>query len=120
MHTYSLIIISILLNAVGQLFLKGGTEKVGVIHLDNVLSLLWDIVFNPMILTGIICYTVSLGLWIMALSRVEVSFAYPMLSLGYVVTAIAAYFLFDEPLSLMRMAGIAVIIVGVYMISRTA
>jgi multidrug transporter EmrE-like cation transporter len=62
---------------------------------------------------------VSVVVWILALSRVEVSIAYPMLSLGYVVNAVAAWWLFGEVLNAMRLAGIAVIIVGVVLVARS-
>jgi multidrug transporter EmrE-like cation transporter len=55
----------------------------------------------------------------MALSRVEVSIAYPMLSIGYVVNALAALWLFGEAVSVTRMAGIGIIIVGVYVVARS-
>jgi multidrug transporter EmrE-like cation transporter len=55
----------------------------------------------------------------MALSRVEVSVAYPMLSFGYIVNALAAWWLFGEAVSIERMAGIAVIIFGVFLITRS-
>jgi len=57
--------------------------------------------------------------WIMALSRVEVSIAYPMLSIGYVVNALAAWYLFGEALGAMRLTGIGFIIVGVYLVARS-
>jgi len=71
------------------------------------------------ILAGLACYVISVGVWLVALSRVEVSLAYPMLSLGYVVNAVAAYWLFGEALGPMRCAGIAIILVGVFVIART-
>jgi len=57
--------------------------------------------------------------WVVALSRVPVSIAYPMLSIGYVVNAIAAWALLGETVTTMRMAGIAVIVVGVFMVARS-
>jgi multidrug transporter EmrE-like cation transporter len=62
---------------------------------------------------------VSVVVWIMALSRVEVSIAYPMLSIGYVVNALAAWYLFGEAVTLTRLAGIGVIIIGVYLVARS-
>jgi drug/metabolite transporter (DMT)-like permease len=120
MYTFPIILTGVLLNAVAQLCLKAGTQKIGAITMDNIMGLVWQIAFNPMIFAGLFCYVLSVGLWIVALSRVDVSYAYPMLSLGYVVNAIAAYYLFDEQLSPMRIAGIGVIILGVFLISRTA
>ena len=55
----------------------------------------------------------------MALSRVQVSVAYPLLSVGYVVNAIAAWYLFGEAVTPMRLTGIAVIIVGVWLVARS-
>lgn len=122
MNTIPIILLGVLLNAAAQLFLKAGTSKVGPITLsvDNAWPLFWHLAFNPMIFLGLSCYVISVAAWIIALSRVDVSYAYPMLSIGYVVSAIAAYYLFGETLSPMRLAGIFVIILGVYMISRTA
>ena len=74
---------------------------------------------EPHILGGMTCYVVSLVVWIMGLSRVEVSIAYPMLSIGYALNAVAAWYLFGEAVSLTRLAGIGVIIVGVYIVARS-
>ena len=62
---------------------------------------------------------VSVVVWILALSRVEVSIAYPMLSIGYVVNAGLAWFLFGEAVGPQRLAGIAVIIIGVVIVARS-
>lgn len=119
--SFGLILTGVLLNAVAQLLLKAGTNQLGVISFtrDNILSLGWQIGTQPHIFGGLTCYAVSVVVWIMALSRVEVSIAYPMLSIGYVVNAIAAWWLFGEAVSLTRMLGIGVIIVGVYIVARS-
>jgi len=62
---------------------------------------------------------VSVMVWLLVLSRVEVSFAYPLLSVGYIVNAVAAYYLFQENISLTRIAGILIIVAGVYLITRS-
>jgi multidrug transporter EmrE-like cation transporter len=66
------------------------------------------------------CYGVSVILWLGALSRVPVSIAYPMLSVGYIVNALAAAFLFSEALTTGKILGIALIIGGVVLLARTA
>ena len=71
------------------------------------------------IMGGLVCYAISVVVWILALSRVEVSIAYPMLSLGYVVNAIAAWYLFGEALSMQRVVAIGIILVGVYILARS-
>ncbi|MGD9650301.1 MAG: EamA family transporter [Dongiaceae bacterium] len=117
-----LILFGVLLNAFAQLALKAGVNRIG--HFDFSLNNIWPIGLamagNIYILGGLFLYGVSVIVWLMALSRVDVSFAYPMLSVGYIINAVAAYYLFDENLSVTRLAGIGVIIVGVYLISRTA
>ncbi len=75
--------------------------------------------FQPGILGGLACYAISVVVWIVALSRVEVSIAYPMLSIGYVVNAALAWWLFGEQLNAQRWLGIAVIIVGVVLVGRS-
>lgn len=119
--SFGLILAGVLLNAVAQLLLKAGTNQLGVISFtrDNVLGLSWQIGTQPHIFGGLTCYVISVVVWIMALSRVEVSIAYPMLSIGYVVNALAAWWLFGEALSAMRVTGIGVIIVGVYLVARS-
>ena len=57
-------------------------------------------------------------MWILALSRVDVTIAYPMLSLGYVVTALAAWVFLGEVLSLSRVLGIRIVILGVFILAR--
>ena len=86
---------------------------------DNLLPVGWKLALEPHIVGGIGCYVISVVVWILALSRVEVSIAYPMLSVGYVINALAAWYLFGEAVTPMRMLGIGVIIVGVYMVARS-
>jgi multidrug transporter EmrE-like cation transporter len=62
---------------------------------------------------------VSVAVWIIGLSRVDVSIAYPMLSLGYVVNAIAAWYLFGEVMSVQKLVGIGIILVGVVILARS-
>ncbi len=117
-----LVLSGVLLNAAAQLLLKMATERTGVLELHHMASiagisallLQW-----PMVL-GLLCYGVSLLIWLMALSRVEVSLAYPMLALGYVCNAFAAQWLLNEMVSPMRWLGIAIIVLGVIVLSRSA
>ena len=119
--SFSLILTGVLLNAAAQLLLKAGTNAVGHFEFsrDNIVPVGWQLATEPHIMGGLAFYVISVVVWIMALSRVEVSIAYPMLSIGYVVNAMAAWWLFGEAVSLTRLAGIGVIIVGVYIVSRS-
>ena len=119
--SFSLVLCGVLLNAAAQLLLKAGTNAVGAFEFsrDNVLPVGWKLASEPHIIGGLACYVVSVVVWIMALSRVEVSIAYPMLSIGYVVNAIAAWYLFGEAVTAMRMTGISFIIIGVFIVARS-
>jgi multidrug transporter EmrE-like cation transporter len=119
--SFSLLMTGVLLNAGAQLLLKAGTNSVGVFEFsrDNLLPVGWKLATEPHIVGGLACYVISVMVWIMALSRVEVSIAYPLLSVGYVVNAIAAYYLFGEAVTPMRLAGIGVIIIGVVLVTRS-
>jgi len=119
--SFSLLMTGVLLNAAAQLLLKAGTNSVGVFEFSraNIGPIGWKLATEPHILGGLTCYVISVVVWIMALSRVEVSIAYPLLSVGYIVNAIAAWYLFGEAVSVTRLAGIGVIIVGVYIVARS-
>ena len=118
---FSLVIFGVMLNAVAQLLLKAGTRVIGHFEFSaaNIWPIGWQLATNPYIFGGLMCYVVSVGVWILALSRVEVSIAYPMLSLGYVVNAFFAWWLFGEAVTAMRLAGIGFIIVGVYLVAKS-
>jgi multidrug transporter EmrE-like cation transporter len=115
------ILAGVALNATAQLLLKAGTNAVG--HFDftmaNIIPIGWRIATQPPIVGGLACYVLSVVVWVVGLSRVDVSIAYPMLSLGYVVNAFAAWYLFGEVLSAQRLIGIGVILVGVVLVARS-
>ncbi|VTU22365.1 Undecaprenyl phosphate-aminoarabinose flippase subunit ArnF [Variovorax sp. SRS16] len=117
------ILSGVLLNAVAQLLLKAGAASAGEITLASGAPALWrtalGLAQHPAILGGLTCYAVSVVVWIIALSRVEVSIAYPMLSIGYVLNAVLAWWLFGEDLNAQRWLGIGVIIVGVVLVARS-
>jgi multidrug transporter EmrE-like cation transporter len=119
---YLLILLGVLLNAAAQLLLKAGMNTIGHFEFStiNMLPIGLKVMASPPIVAGLFAYVVSVGVWLLVLSRVQVSFAYPMLSIGYIVNALAAYYFFGEDLSLMRIGGVVVIMAGVYMISQTA
>lgn len=119
--TFSLLMLGVSLNAMAQLLLKAGTNAIGQFDFSagNIVPVGMKLALEPHILGGVACYVVSLVVWILGLSRVEVSIAYPMLSVGYVLNAVAAWYLFGEAVSMTRLAGIGIIIVGVYIVARS-
>ena len=121
MISFALVLIGVLLNAAAQLLLKAGTNAIGHFEfsMNNLVPVGLKVATEPHIFGGLACYAISVVVWIMALSRVEVSIAYPMLSIGYVVNAIAAWYLFGEAVSVSRLVGIGIIIIGVYVVARS-
>ena len=117
----SLLLLGVLLNAGAQLLLKAGTNAVGHFEFtaSNVVPVGMKLALQPHILGGVACYVVSLVVWIMGLSRVPVSVAYPMLSVGYVLNAVAAWYLFGESITAQKLIGIGFIIAGVYLVARS-
>ena len=120
---FAWVLSGVLLNAVAQLLLKAGASSAGHITLAAGSPALWrtaaGLAQHPAILGGLACYAVSVLVWIVALSRVEVSIAYPMLSIGYVLNALLAWWLFGEDLNAQRWLGIGVIVVGVVLVARS-
>jgi len=119
--SFGLLMVGVLLNAVAQLLLKAGTNAVGSFeyNMANAIPVGMRLALEPHILGGLACYVVSVIVWIMALSRVEVSIAYPMLSIGYVVNAIAAWYLLGESVTPMRLIGIGIIVLGCFIVARS-
>lgn len=122
MKEIPLILLAVIINTLAQLALKAGMERIGYFNfsLTNLTSISLQVLTNPFILAGLVCYVGSVVIWLLVLSRVQVGIAYPMISLGYIFTAIAAYYLFDEPLTMLRIVGIGVIMLGVYLVARTS
>ena len=118
---FAFLITGVLLNAAAQLFLKAGTNTLGVISLtrDNWIDTFGRMATTAPFVAGVGCYVVSLVVWILGLSRVPVSMAYPLLSLGYVVNAVAAQYLFGEAVTVTRWLGIGFIVVGVWLVAKS-
>jgi multidrug transporter EmrE-like cation transporter len=119
--TWGLLLGGVLLNATAQLLLKAATRQSGELVADSG-QISWSSVIQVLgavpLWVGLACYGVSVVVWLGALSRVPVSVAYPMLSIGYVVNAFAAALLFGEALSVGKLAGIAMICAGVITLAR--
>ncbi len=118
--SFSLIFIGVMLNAAAQILMKAGTNAVGHFEfsMGNVLPIGLKLATEWHIVAALFCYALSVVVWVLALSRVPVSIAFPMLSMAYVVNAVAAYYLLGEPFNATKLIGMGVIILGVIIISR--
>ena len=117
----SLILLDVALNVAGQLSLKFGMSKMGnfSLNLPALSSVFFRAVTNPYVILGLCCYGMGFMVWLIVLAKAEVSYAYPMISLGYVFTAVLAWQLFGEHVTAFRMVGILVTCLGVFLIARS-
>lgn len=112
-----LILLSVLLNCAAQLLIRKGMLIEGEVGMQNMLSHVGAMITNVWLWGAMFCFLGSILLWIVVLSRVEVSYAYVFNSIGYVVLTVCAYWLFDESISVYKILGMAVVIVGLIIMS---
>jgi drug/metabolite transporter (DMT)-like permease len=121
MSALVLILISGLLGVAGQVMLKqallaGGPLPLG---LDTAPGLVWQLASNPLVVVGLAVYVSGTFFWLIALSRVDLSYAYPFASLNYVFVLAASWVLLGEQPTPMRLLGVVGICGGVWLLSRT-
>lgn len=116
---YVILGISILLAVTGQLLMKKGMMLFGTFPASQMLYKIVPMFLNPYVFFGFACFGLSSLFWLIVLSRLQLSFVYPMVSVAYVLVALFSMLFFKESVSLVRWGGIAVIIMGVYLISRS-
>lgn len=110
---YLLLGINIVMLSTGQILFKFGLNKIGTITLANS----WKAIFSPTIFLGLVLYVIATLIWFVVLTRMPLSVAYPAQSFAYVLGIIAALFIFNEPISLVKWIGAAVIMIGVFLIA---
>src|SRR4029453_10189721 len=110
---------SVLLGVVGQLVLKAGVSSLGPLGLgDNrVVATLRRVLLQPWIVAGFALYGLGMVFWLVALSQVELGYAYPFISLSYVLILLASWAFFGEEMSAMKLLGVASICLGVFVIA---
>ncbi len=118
---FVLILTGVLLNAVAQIVLKKGMSLIGNISVDlnSIIHMVLKATTNVYIYLGLFCYVLSFLVWLVVLSRTEVSYAYPFLSIGYIVAAIVGYFWLGESMTFYKVGGIALICCGVFLLYRS-
>ncbi|MCB0114435.1 MAG: multidrug resistance protein [Caldilineaceae bacterium] len=116
-----LLLITVGLNVVGQFFMKQGMSQIGVISgsFEVITSSLMRAFLNPFVIGGVAAYGLSSIFWLILLSRVELSYAYPALALGYVLVTLVGAWILGEDVSNLRWVAVAVICVGVVLLSRS-
>ena len=114
------IFISILLAVAGQLLLKMGMLRIGKFsfNISTLVHQYIKILLNPLVIAGLFGFFISMLIWLYVLSRMELSFAYPFVALNYVLILFGSYFLLKEAITPMKVIGVIVIVVGVYLVAR--
>ncbi len=116
-----LILAVVTTNAISQMLLKQGMNTIGKFEFNS--GSLWStlpvVALNPYVVGGLLVLVFSMGLHLMALSRVELSFAYPFLSISYILVLIAGYIWFGETVNSSRVIGVAFICLGTFFVARS-
>lgn len=120
--TFILALFSVSLNALAQVAMR--KTMLSIPAFPNMLSEGWGyavaVLLNPWFIGSMSCYAVSIVVWMMVLGKAEVSLAYPLLSVGYIIAAVIGYFFLKEDLNSMRIIGLVLICAGIIFISRSA
>lgn len=111
---------AVLLNTVGQIVMKAGATSLASINfsLSNLSQVFLTILKSPLMMGALALYGLSAVVWIMALSKMDLSQAYPMTSIGYILTALIGVMAFGEVITLNRLVGLGLILIGVLVLAR--
>lgn len=109
-----IVLISVIFGATGQILFKKGMTDFGGFDITKIVQ----IIFSPAIFTGFLFYGTSSILWLYVLSKYQLSTIYPILSLGYIITTVAGYYLFSEKITLVNIVGIVLICLGIILVTR--
>lgn len=116
LQEFSLLLISVITSVAGQFFLKAGALKLGRVHAGNAVNHILSILTTPELLIGLTCYALGALAYILLLTRVSLSVAGPSVSLVYIFSVLLGYFIFKEPIPLIRLIGLTLIMSGVILV----
>jgi multidrug transporter EmrE-like cation transporter len=121
MSTVMLVLAATILGVIGQMMLKQGMTQMGPLSLtvSTAPQLVWRIATAPMVVAGLLVYGVGTFFWLITLSRIELSVAYPFVSLNHVIIFLLAWLVLREQISPMRAAGVLVICAGMLLVARS-
>ncbi len=120
-QAFVLLLIAIVMTNAGELLLKRGMSMLGVmsLHPETLIPTLFRTFTNPFVLAGFVLVFGASIFWLAVLSRVDLSWAYPMLSLGYVLVVILSAIFLNETITLTRVFGVLIIVTGVFVLFRS-
>lgn len=114
-----LLLISVILGAFGQFSMKKGLKNKPIELNELVSTKIFSTLFEPNVFLGALLYVVATLIWFVVLSNAELSFAYPLIALGYIITSVLAYFFLSENITVLRWLGIILIVIGAILIGRS-
>jgi drug/metabolite transporter (DMT)-like permease len=114
------ILFTVTTNAAAQIMLKHGMSNFADLALSgNILLKILQVVFSPWVFAGLVVFVISMLSHLYVLSKVDLSFAYPFLSLAYVMVTLYAFFVFHEEINAYRIAGLFFICIGTVLIAQS-
>jgi drug/metabolite transporter (DMT)-like permease len=116
LQEFGLLMMAILSGVAGQFLLKTGALRLGKVTVENAIQLLLNIVTIPELVAGLVCYGIGAVAYILVLTRVNLSVAGPAVALSYVFSVLIGYFLFQEPIPMIRLTGLGFIVAGVVLV----
>lgn len=117
MQIFILILTAVVIGVTGQLIIKKGVLSLGGIGGGGLLAFFLRAAFSPWIVGGILLYVLGTAVWLILLTKVDVSYAYPMLSLGYIFVLLFSFVFLHEPLTAIKFLGTLLIVIGVSLIA---
>ena len=112
--------ISVALSAAAQLLMKVGMTEVRALgSAASALETLTRVALNPFVVAGLACYGLSAGLWLIVLTKMPLSMAYPLVALAIATVVLSSALLLGEAVSPVRAGGVALIVLGVILIGRS-
>jgi len=118
---YIFLAISILISVVAQTFLKNGVSQIGVINItgiESIVPLLITFMVTWQIVVGLVLYIAGTFVWLVLLSRLDLSFLYPIGAIQYILIFIFSYIFLGENITMGRIVGLAFILLGVLIINK--
>ena len=118
MSVIVIIIIGVIFAAIGQVSWKLGMNQVGQLATLD-LTTLSTVLLNPFVLLGFVMYGLSTIFWLIALSKKDLSFVYPFISLTYVLVLVLSSLVLKEDIGINKLAGTLIIMFGLVIIARS-
>jgi drug/metabolite transporter (DMT)-like permease len=116
LRVFLTLLLAICLTVAGELLLKAGMNRVGVFSFQW--EVLWRTFTNGYVLGGFLLIFSGSIFWLSVISRWELSVAYPMLGLSYVITVVASWLFLSEQLTWQKLIGSIIISAGVFLVTR--